>query len=70
MHLIATSSTEHGIVSQRILLLISTKKERENWTHTMALIPPEDTNKAAASLDCRTAPSKSKGKQLKQKGKS
>lgn len=36
----------------------------------MALIPPEDTKKAAASPDCRTAPSKSEGKQLKQKAKS
>lgn len=33
--------------------------------HTMALIPPEATNSALASLDCRTAPSKSEGKQLK-----
>lgn len=31
----------------------------------MALIPPEDTNKALAWLDCRTAPSKSEGRQLK-----
>jgi hypothetical protein len=37
--------------------------------HTIALIPPEDTNDAAASLDCITAPSKSGGKQLKQKSK-
>lgn len=33
--------------------------------HTMALIPPEDTNEAVAWLDCITAPSKSGGKQLK-----
>lgn len=33
--------------------------------HTMALIPPEDTKVAAASLDCLTAPSKLEGKQLK-----
>lgn len=44
-------------------------KGNEILVHTMALIPPEDTNVAAASLDCRTAPSKSEGKQLKQKAK-
>lgn len=32
----------------------------------MALIPPEDTKLAPASLDWRTAPSKSEGKQLRQ----
>lgn len=37
----------------------------DSMIHTMALIPPEDTNAALASLDCRTAPSKSEGKQLK-----
>lgn len=34
--------------------------------HTIALIPPEETNDALAWPACRTAPSKSEGKQLKQ----
>lgn len=33
-------------------------------TPTMALVPPASTNEAVARLDCRTAPSKSEGKQL------
>ena len=34
-------------------------------SRTIALVPPDDTNNALAWPDCRTAPSKSGGKQLK-----
>lgn len=90
INLIATSSTELGIVSHNGLLFLISNNIHDIWNHspfvwggkkqqqqreheilasTMALIPPEETNKAAAWLDCRTAPSKSGGKQLKQKPK-